>query len=112
MPRWTRDEDARDDAWEPDDDQDGRLDDQDDDSYDDPYADDDWPDEDDEEPTEPCPYCGREIHEDAQRCPYCENYLSAEDSPAPPKPWWLVLGTVACLYAVYRWIVWYNGPGL
>jgi len=28
--------------------------------------------EDLEEPTIDCPYCGAEIHEDAQRCPRCE----------------------------------------
>ena len=39
-------------------------------------------DEDDEEPTVSCPYCRRQIHEDAQRCPYCEQYISAEDAPA------------------------------
>jgi hypothetical protein len=104
MGRWTRDEDERDDEWDAGDEPEA--------GFDDEYADEDWPDEDEEEPTEPCPYCGREIHEDAQRCPYCENYLSTEDAPAPPKPWWLVVGAVAGLYAVYRWIVWYNGPGL
>jgi DNA-directed RNA polymerase subunit RPC12/RpoP len=62
----------------------------------------DW--EDDEEPTISCPYCGAEIHEDAQRCPYCENYISEEDSPPGRKPWWLLVGVLLCLYAVYRWI--------
>lgn len=95
MPRWIRNDDARDDDLEFDDDLEGA----------------DWSDEDDE-PTVPCPYCGREIHEETQRCPHCENYLSNEDSPSPQKPWWLVLGAVAGLYAVYRWIVWYNGPGM
>jgi hypothetical protein len=59
----------------------------------------------DEESTVPCPYCRRHIHEDAQRCPYCENYLSEEDAPPGRKPWWLLLGVLAALYAVYRWIV-------
>jgi hypothetical protein len=80
-------------------------------------ADEDWDDEDDEdsdddpegddlddEPTVPCPYCRREIHEDAQRCPYCEHYISTEDAPVR-KPWWLVLGVGVCLYVVYRWII-------
>ena len=93
MPRWRRNDDAWDDELGPDD----------------GFEDANWSDEDDEL-TEPCPYCGREIHEEALRCPYCENYLSAEDTPPPQKPWWLVLGAVAGLYAVYRWIVWYNGP--
>jgi hypothetical protein len=95
MPRWTRNDDAWDDEL----------------ASDDGLEDADWSDEDGDEPTEPCPYCGREIHEETLRCPYCENYLSAEDTPPPQKPWWLVLGAVAGLYAVYRWIAWYNGPG-
>jgi len=63
--------------------------------------------DDDDLDTIPCPYCRRDIAEDTPRCPYCENYLSEEDSAAPPeaKPWWLILGVIACLYAVYRWIV-------
>ena len=64
----------------------------------------------DEEPTIPCPYCRRLIHEDAQRCPYCENYISAEDSPAAAslvsqKPLWFVAGLLLCLLIVVLWIV-------
>jgi hypothetical protein len=61
-------------------------------------------DDDDDEPTIPCPYCRREIHEDAPRCPYCERDISAEDAPTPAKPWWIVVGAAAGLYAAYRWI--------
>jgi hypothetical protein len=68
--------------------------------------DDDVDDPNDDEPTLPCPFCGEEVHEDAQRCPYCEQYLSEEDRPTPRKPWWIVVGALAALYAVYRWIVW------
>lgn len=64
----------------------------------------DWDDPDDE-PTVPCPYCKRQIHEDAQRCPYCENYISEEDSPPSRKPWWIILGVLLALYAVYQWIM-------
>ena len=32
----------------------------------------DWPEDEDEDPTVPCPYCHREILEEAERCPYCE----------------------------------------
>lgn len=57
-----------------------------------------------DEPTAPCPYCGREIHEDAQRCPYCDQYISAEDAPAGRKQWWIVLGVVLCLLMVLGWL--------
>jgi len=77
-------------------------------------VDDDWDDDidddvddqefdDDDEPTVPCPWCREEIHEDAQRCPHCGEYISEEDAPAARKPWWIVVGVVACLYLVYRW---------
>jgi len=70
--------------------------------------DDDWddgdPDEDDESATVPCPYCKRQVHEDAQRCPHCERYISEEDAPAARKPWWIVVGVVVCLYIVFRWM--------
>lgn len=70
---------------------------------------DDWDDEDDEAVDEgddvlaPCPYCGREILEDSERCPRCGTYISREDAPHRPKPWWIVVGAIAGLYAVYRW---------
>jgi hypothetical protein len=69
-----------------------------------PAHEDDW---EDEPATVPCPYCRELIPEDAPRCPYCETYITDEDQAAPPtaKPWWLILGVIACLYAVYRWIV-------
>jgi len=91
MPRWSRSEDP----W---DDDPGQV-------YD--PEDHDWPEEDDEEPTIPCPYCRREIHEDSERCPYCEHYISQEDAPPARKPWWIIIGVVACLYVVYRWNVWW-----
>ena len=66
----------------------------------------DDPDDDpDGEPTVACPYCRRDIYEDAVRCPYCERYLSDEDAPAPRKPWWIVVGAAVGLYVAYRWIV-------
>lgn len=61
--------------------------------------------DDGEEPTVPCPYCKREVLEDAPRCPYCENYISEEDAAPARKPWWIIVGALLCLYAVYRWIV-------
>lgn len=72
--------------------------------------DDDWDDDFDEddpfhdEETVPCPYCRREIHEDAQRCPYCENFISAEDAPPPRRPVWIVVGIVLATLAVYGFV--------
>jgi hypothetical protein len=63
--------------------------------------------DDDDEPTIPCPYCRREILEEAERCPYCEHYISKEDAPPQRKPLWIVVGVIACLYVVYRWNVWW-----
>jgi len=65
----------------------------------------DYPDEHEDEPTVTCPYCRREIHEDAQRCPHCEQYICDLDAPTARKPWWIVVGVVVCLYVVFRWIV-------
>jgi hypothetical protein len=65
---------------------------------------DDDVDEDEDELTAPCPHCGVEIYEDAERCPHCGQYLSEEDRPAARRPWWIIVGASACLYAVYRWI--------
>jgi predicted nucleic acid-binding Zn ribbon protein len=66
------------------------------------YSEDDWAD--DEEESIPCPYCGKQVHEDSQRCPHCESYISREDAPATVKPLWLLLGTAAVLVVVYIWI--------
>ena len=63
----------------------------------------DWDDEAEAETT-PCPYCRKQIHEDSERCPHCKQYISEEDAPASGKPWWIVVGVLICLYAVYRWI--------
>ena len=65
---------------------------------------DDEAEDNDDEPTVPCPYCKRQIHEDSERCPYCEQYISTEDAPGGRKPWWIVTGVVLCLYIVFRWI--------
>jgi hypothetical protein len=65
--------------------------------------DDDLPEEAHEPATVACPYCAREIAEAAERCPHCGQYISEEDRPSRPKPWWVWLGVVVCLYVVYRW---------
>lgn len=74
-----------------------------------PDDDDDWQDssddDSDDESTVPCPHCDEPIPEDVSRCPYCENYISAEDAPPSRKPWWIIVGVLACLYIIYRWTV-------
>ena len=72
------------------------------------WNDDDYEVDDDgdlDEPTVPCPYCRREIHEDAARCPYCEQYISQDDAPPARKPWWIIAGAAICLYIAWRWVV-------
>ena len=51
-----------------------------------------------------CPHCGRSIYEDSEQCPVCGQYLSEDDAPAAKKPWWIVIGALLCLYAVYIWL--------
>ena len=82
----------------------------DDDNEDDDEDDDEWDDEgdggddSDEEPTVPCPYCRREMLEDSPRCPHCERYISAEDSPTPRKPLWVIATALICLAIVLWWL--------
>jgi hypothetical protein len=78
------------------------MDDDIDNEYDDEYEDEF---DDDDEPTVACPYCKRQIHEDSQRCPYCEHYISQEDAPAAPKPWWIIAGVIICLVLLLIWII-------
>jgi predicted nucleic acid-binding Zn ribbon protein len=65
---------------------------------------DDDGDEDFDDETIPCPYCGASIHDESVQCPRCGNYLSEEDRPHRRKPLWLVLAAIACLLAALLWI--------
>jgi hypothetical protein len=58
--------------------------------------------EDREDDTEPCPYCGEPIYDDTVRCPHCEQYLSDEDVPPARRSWWMFLLALLCL-AVLLW---------
>lgn len=88
MPRY-RDQDEDDDEWDDDELPDGV------------YAED----EDDGEPTVPCPYCKHEVLETAQYCPRCENYISKEDAPREPKSgFWIVMMLLA-LIAALAWVM-------
>jgi hypothetical protein len=61
--------------------------------------------DDDDEPTIPCPYCHEEMFEDSPRCPHCGRYISEEDAPPGRKPLWIILGVVLCLIVIAIWIV-------
>ena len=72
------------------------------DDRDDPDASD--MDDDDDPDTVPCPYCGRQILEEAELCPYCRNFISSEDAPRH-YPRWLVAGVIVCIVIVLVWVV-------
>jgi predicted nucleic acid-binding Zn ribbon protein len=55
-------------------------------------------------PAIPCPYCRKEILEDAEICPHCRNFISYEDAPRH-YPGWLVAGVVVCILIVLIWVV-------
>lgn len=66
-------------------------------------ASDDDPVDDDEElePTYPCPACRRLIHEEAHACPYCGEYLAASDvHAASRRPLWVSAGAFIALLAM------------
>jgi hypothetical protein len=58
-----------------------------------------------DDPTMPCPYCGKTIFEDAPQCPHCGQYILADDIPPKAQPWWIVVGVVLCLCAALVWIL-------
>ena len=96
-PRWRKDDD--DDEFDP------AFDNDDDQFDDDDEFDDDLAENDREGNDEiPCPNCGKPVYEDAPRCPHCGQYTSDVDAPARMKPLWIVIGTLACLYAITRWV--------
>jgi hypothetical protein len=66
---------------------------------------DDWSDRGDDDPTVPCPYCGKEVYDDSPRCPHCGQYISEEDAPPRRTPWWIILGVLLCLCVILVWIL-------
>lgn len=64
---------------------------------------DEWLDE-REEPTVPCPCCGREIYEDSPQCPHCRQYISEQDALPSRKPWWIIIGVLLCILVIWFWI--------
>jgi hypothetical protein len=60
---------------------------------------------DDDDSTVPCPHCGADIYDDAEQCSACGWYLSAEDSPARPRSWWILIGAAICIVIVIAWML-------
>lgn len=79
--------------------------DEDEDEWDDDEADyGDALEDDEDEPTVPCPYCRREILEDSPYCPHCERYISDEDHAALGKPLWVIATALICLGVAIWWV--------
>jgi hypothetical protein len=75
------------------------------DEWDDDEADyGDNPEDDEDEPTVPCPYCRRDILEDSPYCPHCERYISEEDHASSGKPLWVIATAVICLGVAIWWV--------
>jgi predicted nucleic acid-binding Zn ribbon protein len=54
----------------------------------------------------PCPYCKREIPDDAVQCPYCGNYISKEDAPHQAKPWWWIVAVILLVFILIKFMMW------
>jgi hypothetical protein len=53
--------------------------------------------------TEPCPHCGRVIHEQSDFCPHCGQYVPVGEGPVE-KSWWIVLAVVIGIIIVLLWV--------
>jgi len=51
-----------------------------------------------------CPYCKREISEEALQCPYCGSYMSREDAPPSRKPWWWIAAVILLVVILLRYL--------
>lgn len=71
----------------------------------DPYGSDMDQDDGDDEfvETEPCPFCGKPVYEQAEICPHCGQYIVDQES-SRKKPLWIVVGVAVCLTLIL--IVW------
>ncbi len=71
-----------------------------DDEFDDDLDDGDSAADSDDDQTVPCPFCRRAMWEDAEQCPHCGKYVGGEDTPAPRRPWWVIV-TVIILIVIF-----------
>ncbi len=68
-------------------------------------ADQDSSNADDVEPTLPCPFCKKPIHEDADVCPRCGNFVGGYDAPRPRVPPLVWIGVVLAGLCILTWIL-------
>jgi ribosomal protein L37E len=50
-----------------------------------------------------CRHCGKMTWEESVSCEHCGYFVTLEDG-ARWRPWWLIVGVVAGLLCVIRWI--------
>jgi predicted nucleic acid-binding Zn ribbon protein len=61
--------------------------------------------DDDDPPIDPCPHCGKMVHEEAEWCHHCGNFLSKEDAPPKRVPMWVLIGTALVLGMMAFWMM-------
>ena len=52
-----------------------------------------------------CPYCGKDVYEDAIRCPACGRYVSPEDAKGRHPIQWVILAVLLAMAALAVWIL-------
>jgi hypothetical protein len=53
--------------------------------------------------TYPCPYCGKDVYEEALRCPHCQRYVSRAEAKARHPLQWVLLLVLLALGALLVW---------
>lgn len=63
--------------------------------------DDEYPEEDVDASTGPCPNCGEEMIDDAEQCPHCGEYIVYNTGAWSGRPaWWIALGLLGILAVI------------
>ncbi len=60
-----------------------------------------FPDEEADDDTTPCPNCRASIYEGSEQCPACGHYLT-EEGPGR-RPWWIIVGLALALAMAFGW---------
>ncbi len=58
---------------------------------------------DEDDPTVPCPYCGKRIHEETQICHHCGSFISEEDVPSGSP--WMTIGLIIVLCVLLAGVI-------